>query len=55
MSAGVSALLFNAVANGGEAAVKMIEGVASTVFVLAITGIPASVTWISTQILYPKK
>ena len=55
LTAGVSALLMNAVANGGEAAVKIIEGVASTVFVLAITGIPASVTWFSTQILYPKK
>jgi len=55
LTASVSALFLDAVANGGEAAVKMIETAATAIFVLAITGIPASVAWLSTQVLYPKK
>lgn len=55
LTASVSTLLLNAVANGGEAAIRAIEGAASAVFVLAITGIPTSVAWLSTQVLYPKK
>ena len=55
LTASASMLLLNAVANGGEAMVKAIEVVASTVFVLVITGIPVSITWLSTQVLYPRK
>lgn len=55
LTASVSTLLLNAVANGGEATIRVIEGAASAIFVLAITGIPTSVAWLSTQVLYPKR
>lgn len=55
LTASVSALFLDAVANGGEATVKMIETATTAIFVLAITGIPASITWLSTQVLYSKK
>lgn len=48
-------ILLNTVANGGEAAIRALEGIASAIFVSAIIGIPASITWLSTQVLYPKR
>lgn len=55
LSASVSVMLLNAVLTGGDATLKVFEGIATATFALVLTAIPTSVTFLSTQVLYPRK
>jgi hypothetical protein len=49
IATGAGAMLVHALNNGGDI-IRTLEGIATSVFVLVITGIPAGALWISSQV-----
>lgn len=52
LASGTGAILIHAINSGGDV-LRTLEGIATSVFVLVITGIPAGALWISSQFPHP--